>query len=337
MMSVVSGVVLAGGVALAQPKAPAPAPAPAAGSAAPAGAGAGSAVQPIEDAPPSDMEGTTEDPSNPSGLSADHTDTTAPPAVPMKKSGYPLEETQRPITLPQNMGEVSIAPHFTASPFQSSDALHFRFGLTRQVQLGLTYVWGGFFDDDLADMKDNVKFHAGKAAGLDVVYLLQNWIGVSVGVPVYLSPFAMAVDLGAPMKFRFGKVAVGGMEDVVSIKISKFPPSLYQEAFNAASAANAMPGGTEQATARLHLSGYVAYQQSAKLALIGRIGLDRVFFPSGSGGFAGSGGADSTTTLVRVGLQFSPKKFLDVGASLGFDDLATADSFGLAGFFALRI
>jgi hypothetical protein len=329
-MSVLSGVALVGGVAMAQPTGgTTPAPVPATGS----GAAEGSAVAPIEDAPPGDMEGRDENPDAP--RSGEEPVTPVGPVEPVKKSGYPIEEVQRPITLPQNMGEVSIAPHLQVSPFAASDALRFRFGITPTIQLGLTYLYAGAYDSDPMDLKDKTSFHAGKAGGLDVTVLLQNWIGVKVGVPVYLDPFAISVTAGAPMKFIFGKIALGGMEDVVNIRISEFPPSLYNEALNAEGARNKTTG-SQQSRGRLRFSGYVAYQQSMKLALIGRLGLDRDL-GAGGGGAAGTSTVDTTETFLRGGAQYSPRRFIDVGASVGFDNLARAGSFGLAGFFALRI
>jgi hypothetical protein len=329
-MSVLSGVVLVGGVAMAQPKggAPAPAPAPAAGS----GSAEGSAVAPIEDAPPGDMEGREENPDAP--RYGDEPVAPTGPVGPVKKAGYPIEEVDRPITLPQNMGEVSIAPHFQVSPYMGGDALRFRFGITPKVQLGLTYLFAGAYDDP-SDTSDKVGFHAGKAGGLDVTVLMQNWIGVKVGIPVYLDPFAMSLTAGAPMKFKFDKLAIGGMEDVVNITLKRFPPSLYQEAYNAEGAFFDMTN-SQQSRGRLRFSGYAAFQQSMKLALIGRLGIDRDL-GAGGGGAAGTSTVETTQTFIRAGVQFSPRRFIDVGASAGFDNLAKAGSFGLAGFFALRI
>jgi hypothetical protein len=215
-----------------------------------------------------------------------------------------------------------------------SDALRFRFGITPKVQLGLVYLYAGVYDDP-ADASDKVKFHAGKAGALEVTVLVQNWLGVKVGLPVYLDPFAISFAAGAPMKFKFGKIALGGLEDVVNITIKRFPPSLYQEAINAEGSFFDSTN-SEQSRGRLRFSGYGAYQQSQKLALIGRIGLDRDL-GAGGGGAAGTSTVKTTQTFLRAGLQFSPRRFIDVGANVGFDNLAKAGSFGLAGFFALRI
>src|SRR6476619_6377416 len=122
VLSVVT--VAAAPLAFAAPKdkkAPAPPPAPAkeaepapVGSGSGSGSGEGSAVAPIEDAPPSDMEGRDENPDAPKGQGDEVVTPVAPVVV--KSAGYPIEETQRPITLPAAMAEVSIAPHFVAKP-----------------------------------------------------------------------------------------------------------------------------------------------------------------------------------------------------------------------------
>ena len=71
--------------------------------------------------------------------------------------------------------------------------------------------------------------------------LLQDWIGVQVGVPIYISPLAVSLTLGAPIKFTFGdKFAIGGLDDLLNIRLTKFAPTFYQELQNA----------TERATTR---------------------------------------------------------------------------------------
>ncbi len=330
-MSVLGGVVLVSGVALAQPTPPAGSP-PAPG----AGAGAGSAVQPIEDAPPSDIEGRDENPDAPQGTLDEVKATTVAPA-PVKKAGYPIEESQRPITLPQNMGEVSIAPHLQVKPYIASDALRFRYGITRQIQLGLTYVYFGAYDDP-ATVADKVTFQAGKAGGIDVTVLITNWLGVKAGIPMYLDPFAMSFAAGAPMKFIFEKFALGGLDDVLNITLpvgAEFPPSFYQEGANAVAAENDETG-SQQSRGTLRFAGYGVYQHKPNLALIGRLGIENDLGGGGGAG-PGTGSGGGTTTFIRAGVQLTPKKFVDVGGSLGFDDLSAAGSFGLAGFLALRI
>lgn len=322
-----------GGVALAQPTQgdPAPAKEPEAGSAAPAGEG--SAVAPIEDAPPSDMEGTSENPESPRGV--DTPAAPAAPAAPTTPAGYPIEEALRPIVLPANMAEVSIAPHFQIDPYSGTDALRARYGITNQIQLGLTYVMYGVYDDP-ATIKKHYAFHVGKAAGLDLTVLLKNWVALRIGVPVYFDPFAISVRIDAPMKFRFGdKFAIGVLDDFLNIAIpagAEFAPDFYQESRNAA-AANRDTTNSTQSRGRIRISGFADYQYKPNLALVGRVAIDVDDFSTNKN-TAGFGGV---TTLIRAGAQITPKKWIDLGANVGWDDLSKVGSFGLQGYLALRI
>jgi len=331
LIPVVSAVVFSGGVALAQGTAPAGG-APAAPA---AGEGSGSAVAPIEDTPPSDMEGTSEDPDAPRG--GDETQVTPTgPTGPKKKSGYPIEESQRPITLPQNMLEVSLNPHFMASPYVGGDTLRARFGITPQVQLGLNYVIGGVYSKNLADLDAGKKFHVGKTAGIDVTVLVTNWLGVRAGLPVYFDPFAMSFAAGAPIKFIFDKFSLGGFDDVLNIQITKFAPRYDYELFNEA-AALGVDNNTEQSRGVLRFSGYGAYQQAPNLAIVGRVGVQSDLGAGGGTSGGGSTSVSETTTFIKAGVQFTPKKWIDVGALAGFEDLSRAGSFGLTGILAVRI
>jgi hypothetical protein len=304
----------------------------AAGSAAGSGGDAGSAVQMTEDAPPADMEGTGENPDAPRTLGEpDPGVVVAPKASP--RAGYPVEDVLRPITLPQNMSEVSIAPHAQFSPYGGADALRARYGITRQIQLGLTYLFGGIYADKnfIAGASGGTKFHPGKAVGLDVTILLQNWLAIRVGVPVYISPLALSLTLGAPMKFVFNeKFALGGFDDLLTIKLRRFAPSFYQEFLNA-QGKDADDSGTISSNGVLRVSLFGLYQQSTKMVLIGRAGLNANDFGSGKTNVG------EIQTFLRFGFQYTPRKYLDVGASLGFDDMAHPGTFGPAGYLALRI
>ncbi|MCX5748019.1 MAG: hypothetical protein NT062_36620, partial [Proteobacteria bacterium] len=283
-----------GSVAGAQPKkAPvAPAKDPAAGAPAvpPTPADPAQPVQPIDDPPPSDMNGTDENPDSPK--TDGEVDQSKVVAVPVKsnKSGYPMEEVLRPITLPANMSEVSLGAHAVLgagdSLYAGTGALRARYGITREVQLGLTYVVGGIFHEPALDpSKSDIKFKPGKAVGLDMTVLVQNWIGVKVGVPIYIDPVAVGIDLGAPIKFQFGdKLAIGGLDDLLSIKVSKFAPSFYAEDFNQAQAF-LINSKTNTGTSRgaLRFSAYGVYQSSPKLAILGRFGLNIEDFASNRG------------------------------------------------------
>jgi len=166
--------------------------------------------------------------------------------------------------------------------------------------------------------------------------LLQNWLAVRVGVPVYIDPVAVGLQLGAPMKFTFGdKYALGGLDDLLNIRISKFAPSFYNEQENATNA-YFQTNNTETPNGHLRFSFYGIYQHKPNLAIIARGGVDSTLGSSSSGG-AGTSSSGGTATFLRGGIEFTPRRYLDLGASLGFDDLAHAGSFTPQGYLALRI
>ncbi|MDQ3367713.1 MAG: hypothetical protein M3680_20005 [Myxococcota bacterium] len=340
-VSFVGCLVLSGSVAsrfaYAQPKKqPAPAPAPAPMPDAPVDA------PPVEE-PPGDIEGRDENPDAPRGTTT-AVGTTVVVPVQQPRTGYPIEEALRPITLPRNMAEVSLEPRAALgvgadSRYRGSAALRARYGITREIQLGLTYVAGGIYDDPTT-VSDKVGFHPGKAIGLDVTVLVRDWIGVRVGVPVWIyrpeaggAP-AIGLTLGAPLKFQFGeKFAVGGLDDLLSIRLSKFAPTFEYEHLNANRAAD---DDTNTFVSRgfFRISGYGIYQRSPKLALIGRAGITLEDFTStGTQSDAGGG----MIYMLRAGLSYTPRPFVDVGFSLGFDDLSELGSFGPAALIAIRI
>ncbi|MBA3538669.1 MAG: hypothetical protein H0T79_03500 [Deltaproteobacteria bacterium] len=333
LISLLSLSLLTAGVAAAQPRkapAPTPAPAPAAPPAEPAGSG--EPVAPIED-PPADINGTDENPDAPKNGDGDALKVVAAPEK-QKTSGYPIEEALRPITLFQNMSEVSIAPHAQMKPYEGTSALRARYGITRQVQLGLTYVLGGIHGEPRGGgMVGDIGFHPGKAVGLDVTVLLQNWVGVKVGVPVYIDPLAVSITLGAPMRFRLtDQLTIGGLDDVLNIAVKEFAPSYYSEASNARQAAEITDmTNTVASSGTFRLAGYGIFQYQTKLAIVGSLGITVEDF---AGNIPNGGGV---TTQIRGGIQYSPRRFLDLGVSIGWDDLATLETFAPAGYLAIRI
>jgi hypothetical protein len=328
-----AGTIASASLAAAQPaKKPKAAPKPKAP--APAKDATGSDVQMSEDPAPADLSGTSEDPDSPRPIA----DPTAPAAVtsgpaPAPRTGYPIEEVSRPINLPQNMSEVAIAPHMTSSPFSVSTALRARYGIDNKLQLGLTYVLGGIYDDP-ATLDSDQGFHSGKAVGVDVTYMLQSWVGVQVGIPLYISPLAFSLSLGAPFKFSFAdKIAIGGLDDLINIKLKKFAPNFYSERQNAINANDTMIN-TIKSDGELRFSFYLLYQHQPDLAFIGRFGNQLEDFSSGkTDGCLG----ECQTTFLHAGLRYSPRRFLDVGLTIGFDDLAHGGSFAPNGYLAFRI
>ena len=312
--------------------------APGGGSAAAGGDASGSAVQPIEDTPPSDMNGTSENPDTPHAATVEDPATTTVPTA-KKPTGYPIQEVLRPITLPQNISEISIAPHFQVSPFLANDAVHARYGITSKVQIGITYAYFGAYDRSAVNtaLSSKIGVHSGKAFGVDVTVLLQDWLAVRVGVPFYVNPTAFGLQLGAPIKFTFGdKFAIGGLDDLLTLRLSKFAPSFYQEIYNA-QAAQHDTTNTQQSNGHLRFSFYGEYQQSDKLAFIGRIGIDSDLGATSGGGGAGTNNTAGNATFIRAGLELSPRHWFDIGGSVGWDDLTTLGTFGPQLYLALRI
>lgn len=292
----------------------------------------GAAVQMTEDPPPSDMTGTAENPDAPRSLLVGETPTVVTTAPP-KKVGYPVEQVARPITLPETMSEVSIAPHAVVSPYAGSTALRARYGITSRVQLGLTYVVGAIFDDP-ATVESRQGFHPGKAVGLDVTVMLEDWVGVQVGLPLYISPLALSLAVGAPMKFTFGdRFAIGGLDDLLNIRLNRFAPTFYQELQNATNA-NDTTTNTIKSRGALRVSLFGMYQYKPDVVLIGRTGIQMEDFATGkTDGCPG----ECLTTFIHAGFQYSPRKYLDLGVQIGFDDLAHGGTFAPAGFLAFRI
>jgi hypothetical protein len=138
------------------------------------------------------------------------------------------------------------------------------------------------------------------------------------------------------MKFVLSdKFAVGGLDDVLNIKLKRFAPSFYQEQLNALGAYNDMTG-TEQSRGHIRIAGYAIYQYHPDTALIGRLGVDNDL--GGAGGtMAGTQSTGSTATFLRAGIDYTPRRYLDIGGSIGFDDLGHIGTFGPALYLAVRI
>lgn len=258
-----------------------------------------------------------------------------PPARPE----YPSQEVLRPITLPAGLSEVAITPHGeldvplgSTAGWESGTTIHARYGITPQLQLGATYVLEGAYHDPLSAAHE-LAIHPGAAVGLDATAMIRERLAVKLGVPIYLDPVAVALQFGLPVKLTFGdKLAIGGLDDLLEIKLVRFPPSLYLEGDNALAAANDLHH-TRQSRGDLRISGYGIYQQARTVAWIGRLGVAAHDFSTdrdatGYGGVAVS---------ARAGIDWTPRPWLDLGFSLGFDDLRHAGTFGPAGYLGVRI
>jgi hypothetical protein len=244
----------------------------------------------------------------------------------------------RPITLPKNTTELALGPHAQLKPYRGSDALRARYGITDKVQLGLTYLIAGIHDDPDTMGTNDIGFHFAKAVGLDVTVLFQNWMGVRLGVPVYIDPLAVGITLATPMKWQIagGKFAIGALDDFLTIRVNRFAPSFYQEYDNALAAFETRQTGnnTIQSKGEIRFSGYGVMQYRPKTAFHGRLGVVLEDFSTTR---TNAGDNSGVKYNIRAGVQHSPRKFIDIGFSIGFDDLARLGSFAPAGLIQFRI
>ncbi|HVK78253.1 MAG TPA: hypothetical protein VM734_33340 [Kofleriaceae bacterium] len=250
-----------------------------------------------------------------------------PQAPRAKRTGYPVAEVARPITLPDFTSETRLElPIFPSGGIDAELGLRARYGITRQAQIGVRYAVGGFYDDP-GDMSDKVEFNTGKAVGVDFQYLVTDWIAPRIVIPMYVDPFAIGMTLGAEMKFRIGdKLALVGFEDIVSFKLTdEFVPNLENERNNEVTVIGRR-SDTIAPDGHLRFDFGAVYQATPELAITGRFGVTFVDFRD-----------DDTPTSLRVQAQFTPKPSFDVIGRIGFEALDDSSSLNLGGAIQFRI
>ena len=262
------------------------------------------------------LAGTSENPNAPKDIVGGKDDD--PSKSNVTNTGYPMELAQRPITLAGRMSEVFIDYPVNFDPFFAGGVLRASYGITRQVEAGLRYGLGSVNEDG---------FSAGKAIAIDAVYLIKDFVGVQLSVPILLDPFAMGVTLGVPLKFQFGdRFALFGGRDLVSFKIAKFVPDVNNALANQGLIA-LHESNTTLPKGDIRVIGGFIYQLKPKMALSGEIGIIATDF-----------GTTDAPVVLRGTLTYSMSNKIDVGARAGFGDLGEAThSAGIALFAALRI
>lgn len=292
----------------------------------PSGAdGAGGEAELDEDPTPTgDVDQGEEDPDAPRLLGVDPNPGPKAPAA--KRTGYPIEEVLRPLTLPDFTSEIGLGASLYPSPLDLELGLSARYGITRQAQIGVRYAIGGLYDDG---KKDKVSWNTGKAVEINFSFLVTDWVAPRVAIPMYVDPFAIGMVVGAPMKFRFGdRFAIVGFEELVGWKFqgNRFVPSLTSERRNEA-VADSLSTNTIASDGFIQLDFGAVYQLKPNLALTGRFGITFEDFAD-----------DDTASNLRAQLQFTPKRRIDLSALIGFDRLDEASkSFRIAGGVAIRI
>jgi len=91
---------------------------------------------------------------------------------------------------------------------------------------------------------------------------------------------------------------------------------------------------TIKSNGELRVSLYGMYQYERDIVIIARIGVQAENFTSGKDDACAS---ECLTTYLHAGFRYTPRRYLDLGLSIGFDDLAHGGTFEPAGFLAFRI
>ncbi len=275
----------------------------------------------MEEEPAVDPSGVEENPTDPiTGEPVEEPG--APPPVRARRSGYPAQEVLRPITLPALTSEVGLDLRTLVGDFSVDFNLRGRFGITRQWQIGLGYNVGGLYDDGA-----KFRFNTGKAVELEVTYLVQDWIGARLAVPMYMDPFSVGVTVGAPVKFTFAdRFSVSGLGDLISFKAYNFLPTVRFERPNEVNA-NLVNTNSITPDGAMRFVAVGAFQWKPMTALIGTFGAE----------FADFSNIDMQYP-AKLGLQHTMGKKLDLAATVGWESLAVpVDSFGLTLTAQLRI
>lgn len=247
--------------------------------------------------------------------------------VMFSKTEYPIAVTDRPLTLPRNMGEIALdAPFFI---FNGGDAkaftqiLHAGFGVTNRYELGLTYAVG------LELIDPQSKFEAGKAFSIDGKWTaIPDWLAVQASLGFQVSdPFAMSLGLGAPFRLRVGeKVRIVGLYDMLRVKLVKYPVDPLRPAENIA-ASQGLAVSVDPAEANLALNFAAQYQHKPNLMFY--FSFDN-YFPDLK--------VDDHPVSTFLGLVWSKSARFDLGARVGALRLdEAADSLSVAVSLAFRL
>lgn len=247
--------------------------------------------------------GASENPDDPNTAWTAKPVAVAAKAAPVR-TGYPIERIYRPLVLPRGMIEVAFDAPMSVDPGAASGLVRGSYSITDELQVGLRYGTGTMTSD---------KYFTGKAFQIDVEYLIQPWISAQVGLPLMIDPYAQGVTLGAPIKFAYlGRFSIEILRDLVSFKVNRFVPSVFNAAFNEGQVAldrtnTALPDG------QLDLGITGIYQFSPAVAGDARWAYHLVDFET-----------EGAPVELSAGLTYSTSNKLDVGARLGFFDLGHA-------------
>lgn len=241
----------------------------------------------------------------------------AAPAQPVGPATYPVPLALRPIMLHGGMFEAGAGAGLFPSPAALTTTLRARYGITDQIEVGLRYAVLGADEDATV---------TGKAAAVDVVYGLTDWVAVQLTLPVLFDPFAMGVTLGAPLKFRFGdRFALFFGSDLISFKVKDFVPSVVDPRVNEARS-DAVAVGTIVSSGNLRAVGGAIYQLEPHMALSVDTGVTVEFEE-----------LENPELPLGATFTYSLAELLDLSGRLGFDNIGEGGTFSFAAALAVRL
>src|SRR5262249_10772641 len=276
-------------------------------------------------------EGPIQDPNVPdsvlSRLPREHGPATPVPRY--ERGDYPTEMVKRPLTLPAEMAQVSLDMPLILHQGDPTltQILRGGFGITRDLQVGLTY---GFGLERLSSQPGLDGYQAGKAFSIDGAYtVIPQKLSATLSFAFLAEPdhFGISVALGVPFKIEIGdKWAIFGGNDLLRVKLKEVPVDPTDPEYNFAQLA-LLEKGSPSHDGRLELNLGVAYQPAANVALFGTFGVGWPDF-----------GTNQQPYSIFAGASYTAAKRWDFGARLGFYRLdQLEESFSAAVFGAVRI
>tara|TARA_R110002096_G_scaffold77896_7_gene183300 strand:+ start:35090 stop:36091 length:1002 start_codon:yes stop_codon:yes gene_type:complete len=255
---------------------------------------------------------------NPGDPNATFTSDDDKPKVKAAKAatGYPTRSIDRPLNLPGGMVQIGLEVPVSVDPFAVSGTLTGSYGITREVEVGLQYSPGRYGDE----------FAVGRAVALQAQYLVTDFVAAELSIPMYLDPFALGVVLAAPFRYEFfDKFAIIAGQDLLSIKVHNFFPSIENATANDALIAAREINQTVPAWA-LNLAAGAIYQLDDNLALDAQLGTR----------FDDTNNA--ATTSLEAGVLYANSSKLDFGAKVDAGNLSSfTETLALRLFLNLRI
>jgi hypothetical protein len=198
-----------------------------------------------------------------------------PEPEPIDDKVYPQRVVERPLVLLPRLFEASMAFSVNISPFDVSGLLAGRFGVRKNLEVGLRYSLGAFIEEE-----DEHIFTGGDVAAPEVTYqLLRQRFGPvmlsgagQVGLSLLFERFAAGAFIGMPVRVTlFEKVAFGFGRDLFAVKLYRFAPRVDDPRENHAllaldSVNSVLPEG------ELRLIPDVTYQVNDNWSVMGRLG-----------------------------------------------------------------